>query len=113
MRVTTIFERWNSVLPDGKIRGTDMNSLNHYAYGSIEEWMYRNVAGINPVEEKPGFRQVRLAPRPDYRLKHVKAPLNSAAGLYESQWELNDEGQLKFKFLIPFNTATTVELPDA
>ncbi|MEH7120345.1 family 78 glycoside hydrolase catalytic domain [Neobacillus vireti] len=113
MGATTIWERWNSVLPDGKISGTDMNSLNHYAYGSIVEWMYRNVAGINPVEEKPGFRQVRLAPKPDYRLKHVKATLNSAAGLYESQWEINDEGQLKFKFVIPFNTTATVELPDA
>ena len=29
---TTIWERWNSVLPDGSISGTGMNSLNHYAY---------------------------------------------------------------------------------
>jgi alpha-L-rhamnosidase len=113
MGATTIWERWNSVLPDGKISGTDMNSLNHYAYGSIVEWLYRNVAGINPVEDKPGFRHVRLAPQPDYRLKYAKATLDSAAGLYESQWELNEEGQLKFRFVIPFNTTATVELPDA
>ncbi|WP_462409553.1 glycoside hydrolase family 78 protein [Neobacillus sp. Marseille-QA0830] len=113
MGATTIWERWNSVLPDGKISGTDMNSLNHYAYGSIVEWMYRNAAGINPVEEKPGFRHVRLAPQPDYRLKYVKASLESAAGLYESQWELTEEGQLKFKFVIPFNATATVVLPDA
>jgi alpha-L-rhamnosidase len=113
MGATTIWERWNSVLPDGKISGTDMNSLNHYAYGSIVEWMYRNAAGINPVEDKPGFRKVRLSPQPDYRLKYVKANLNSAAGLYESQWEISDEGKLKFKFVIPFNTSATVELPDA
>ncbi|MFL6555563.1 MAG: alpha-L-rhamnosidase C-terminal domain-containing protein [Bacillus sp. (in: firmicutes)] len=75
--------------------------------------MYRNVAGINPVEDKPGFRQVRLAPQPDYRLKYAKATLDSAAGLYESHWELNEDGQLKFKFVIPFNTTATVELPDA
>jgi alpha-L-rhamnosidase len=113
MGATTIWERWNSVLPDGKISGTDMNSLNHYAYGSIVEWLYRNAAGINPVEEKPGFRHVRLAPQPDYRLKYVKASLDSAAGLYESNWELTDEGQLKFKFVIPFNTTASVVLPDA
>jgi len=113
MGATTIWERWNSVLPDGKISGTDMNSLNHYAYGSIVEWMYRNVAGINPVEDQPGFRHVRLAPQPDYRLKYAKASLDSAAGLYESQWELTEEGELKFKFVIPFNAAATVELPDA
>ena len=113
MGATTIWERWNSVLPDGKISGTDMNSLNHYAYGSIVEWMYRNVAGINPVEDQPGFRHVRLAPQPDYRLKYAKASLDSAAGLYESHWELNENGQLKFTFVIPFNTTATVELPDA
>ncbi|MBM7655534.1 alpha-L-rhamnosidase [Neobacillus cucumis] len=113
MGATTIWERWNSVLPDGKISGTDMNSLNHYAYGSIVEWMYRNVAGINPVEEQPGFRHVRLAPQPDYRLKYAKAKLDSAAGLYESQWELTEDGQLTFKFVIPFNATATVELPDA
>jgi alpha-L-rhamnosidase len=113
MGATTIWERWNSVLPDGKISGTDMNSLNHYAYGSIAEWMYRNVAGINPIEEHPGFRKVRLAPQPDYRLKYAKASLDSAAGLYESQWELKEDGQLSFKFVIPFNATATVELPDA
>jgi alpha-L-rhamnosidase len=113
MGATTIWERWNSVLPDGKISGTDMNSLNHYAYGSIAEWMYRNVAGINPVEDQPGFRKVRLAPQPDYRLKYATATLDSAAGLYESQWKLTEEGQLKFKFVVPFNTSAVVELPDA
>jgi alpha-L-rhamnosidase len=113
MGATTIWERWNSILPNGKISGTDMNSLNHYAYGSIAEWMYRNVAGINPVEDQPGFRSVRLAPQPDYRLKYTKASLDSAVGLYESQWELMEDGQLSFKFVIPFNATAIVELPDA
>jgi alpha-L-rhamnosidase len=113
MGATTIWERWNSVLPDGKISGTDMNSLNHYAYGSIVEWMYRNVAGINPVEDQPGFRHVRLSPQPEYRLKFAKATLDSAAGLYESHWELSEDGELRFTFVIPFNATATVELPDA
>ena len=45
MGATTVWERWNSVEPDGKISGTEMNSLNHYSYGSIVEWMFRNMAG--------------------------------------------------------------------
>jgi len=61
---TTIWERWNSVLPDGTISGTGMNSLNHYAYGSIAEWMYRYMCGINPVEDAPGFRRIKLSPKP-------------------------------------------------
>ncbi len=57
MGATTVWERWNSVLPDGRISGTAMNSLNHYAYGSIVGWMYRDVLGINPVEEAPALRR--------------------------------------------------------
>nr|AYQ75447.1 alfa-L-rhamnosidase RamA [Cohnella candidum] len=110
---TTIWERWNSVLPDGKISGTDMNSLNHYAYGSIVEWMYRYVAGINPAEDKPGFKHVRLTPQPDFRLKFAKASVDSASGRYESGWDLNEEGGLRFRFVVPFDATATVELPDA
>ena len=113
MGATTIWERWNSVLPDGKISGTDMNSLNHYSYGSIVEWMYRYMAGINPVESKPGFRHIKLTPMPDYRLKYAKASYNSSVGLYESQWEISEEGNLSFRFLIPFNASATLILPNA
>lgn len=113
MGATTIWERWNSVLPDGRISGESMNSLNHYAYGSIAEWMYRHMAGINPFEEKPGFKHVKLAPQPDFRLKFAKAKLMSASGLYESGWELSEEGALTFRFVIPFDAEATVVLPDA
>lgn len=111
MGATTIWERWNSVLPNGKISDTGMNSLNHYAYGSIVEWMYRHMAGINPVEDKPGFRHINLKPQPDYRLKYVKAKYKSAVGLYKSQWEISREGDLSFKFIIPFNASASVVLP--
>lgn len=113
MGATTIWERWNSVLPNGKISDTGMNSLNHYAYGSIVEWMYRNVAGFNPVEDKPGFRHIYLRPQPDYRLKYVKAKYNSAVGLYESQWEISEGGDLNFRFVIPFNATASLVLPHA
>lgn len=113
MGATTIWERWNSVLPDGRISGTDMNSLNHYAYGSIAEWMYRHMAGIHPSEAKPGFKHVRLAPQPDCRLRYAKASLQSAAGLYESGWELSENGELKLRFAVPFDATAEAELPDA
>ncbi|MNO14189.1 Bacterial alpha-L-rhamnosidase [compost metagenome] len=110
---TTIWERWNSILPDGTISGTDMNSLNHYAYGAIVEWMYRTVAGIKPTEEAPGFRKAVLAPKPDYRLKEVKAGINTAAGLYKSEWSFDKNGNLTFLFEIPFNATAQVRLPRA
>ena len=84
MGATTIWERWNSVLPDGKISGIGMNSMNHYAYGSIVEWMYRHVCGLRPGQDGPGFVKAELHPQPDRRLGYAKARVNTPAGWYES-----------------------------
>jgi alpha-L-rhamnosidase len=110
---TTIWERWNSVLPDGSISGTGMNSLNHYAYGSIAEWMYRYMCGINPVEDAPGFRKIKLCPKPYGKLSYAKAKFSSPSGYIESGWELKEDGSLTFSFVVPFNTSAKVFLPDA
>lgn len=110
---TTIWERWNSVLEDGSISGTGMNSLNHYAYGSIVEWMYSKMLGINPIEEHPGFKKFILAPKPSSQLRYAKGSFNSPSGLIKSSWEIKANGNLEFKFKIPFNTEAIVKLPDA
>ncbi len=70
MGATTIWERWNSIMPDGKISGTGMNSLNHYAYGAIMEWVYRNVCGLKPVEAEPGFKKFLLEPEINHRFEY-------------------------------------------
>ena len=112
MGATTVWERWNSVEPDGRISGTEMNSLNHYAYGSIVEWMYRYMAGIRPVEEAPGYKRFILAPKPDYRISSCRAGLRSAAGTILSSWQL-EKGQLCFDFTVPFDAQAEIILPDA
>jgi alpha-L-rhamnosidase len=113
MGATTIWERWNSVLPDGKISSTGMNSLNHYTYGSIVEWMYRNAAGINPIEEAPGFKRAKLAPNPDARLQYVKASLDTASGTYKVNWNMTKDNNLEIEFTIPFDCKAAVVLPNA
>ncbi len=112
MGATTIWERWNSVEPDGKISGTEMNSLNHYSYGSIVEWMFRNMAGINPREDYPGFKRFRIAPMPNYQIGSSEVRLRAASGMIESAWEI-DGKQLKFRFTVPFDTQAEIVLPDA
>lgn len=112
MGATTIWERWNSVMPDGSMNPEGMNSLNHYSYGSIVEWMYRHLAGINPVEAAPGFKRAIIKPQPDYRLSGLDCAFQSAAGTYVSNWAIVD-GQLNYQITIPFNAQAQVILPDA
>lgn len=109
---TTIWERWNSVLPDGTISGTDMNSLNHYAYGSIAEWIFQQMCGINPVEDEPGFKKIKFSPKPYGKLQNAKEKLNSASETIESGWEIKEDGSSSFAFIVPFNTTADVILPD-
>ena len=112
MGATTIWERWNSVEPDGSMSGTEMNSLNHYSYGSIVEWMFRDMLGINPSEDGAGFKRFTLLPKPNYQIASAEARLDSAAGLIESAWAIED-GALAFRFTVPFDTRAEIVLPDA
>jgi alpha-L-rhamnosidase len=109
---TTIWERWNSVLPNGKISGTDMNSLNHYAYGSIANWMYCYMAGLTPMEEVPGYKKVIIAPKTDPRIKSVHMIRETAAGHYEIEWCYEENGILGFHIVIPFDCDALIVLPE-
>lgn len=112
MGATTIWERWNSILPDGKISGTEMNSLNHYSYGSVVEWMYRNMAGLHVEEEHPGFTHVTIAPQPDYRITSCAMKYQSAAGTYEIDWNVEKSGEFRLKITVPFGAGAKVVLPN-
>ncbi|MDO5337375.1 MAG: family 78 glycoside hydrolase catalytic domain [Eubacteriales bacterium] len=106
---TTIWERWNSVMPDGSISGTGMNSLNHYAYGSVMEFVYAYAAGIRPLE--PGFKKAVIAPNPDIRLRKIDCTYQSVNGAYVSNWEICKDGRIKAHVEIPFNCEAQVSLP--
>jgi alpha-L-rhamnosidase len=113
MGATTVWERWNSIYPDGSISDTGMNSLNHYAYGSIVEWLYRNAAGINPLENAPGFRRFRLTPQSDKVLKKLDAEFDSSAGLIRSAWNYHDNGELEVQVTVPIGSVAEFILPDS
>ncbi|MCD7954153.1 MAG: glycoside hydrolase family 78 protein [Lachnospiraceae bacterium] len=107
---TTIWERWDSVAPDGTISAEGMNSLNHYSYGSIEAWMYGYVCGVRPAE--PGFRRAVLEPHPDQRLQFANGKLETPMGLYESSWSYDENGNVTYTFTVPFNAEAELQLPD-
>ena len=111
MGATTVWERWNSILPDGSISGTGMNSLNHYAYGSIVDWMYHNLCGLNPVEEAPGYKKAVIRPMPDKRLPWAKLKLDTASGTYQVEWTYG-EGGLHGSVTVPFDCQARLILPN-
>jgi len=108
---TTIWERWNSIDETGHISSTGMNSLNHYAYGSIVSWIWNGCAGLSPVEDEPGFRKARIAPQVNYKLSKMDAVYHSPAGTYQVFWEIEGIETIRIKIHIPAGCEAHVELP--
>ncbi len=106
---TTIWERWNSILPDGTCSGTGMNSLNHYAYGSVIEYVYGHLAGVRPGSR--GFRNAVIAPKPDIRLGHLECTLDTVSGKYVANWSIGKDGQVSVHIEVPFGCTAEVTLP--
>lgn len=106
---TTIWERWNSILPDGKISGTGMNSLNHYAYGSVAEFIFAYSAGLRPAE--PGYSKAIIAPKPDIRLGFISFDYKSPNGRYFCGWRIHDDGMLTVDVEIPFGCTAELHFP--
>lgn len=106
---TTIWERWNSVLDDGHLSGTMMNSLNHYAYGAIIEFLYRDVAGLCPT--KPGFQKIVYTPLINQKLGTMKASYNCPYGTWRSEWEIRPDGRVHIVLEVPFGCTADVGLP--
>ena len=110
LSATTIWERWNSVLDDGSISGTGMNSLNHYAYGSVVNYAVRWLAGFRPLE--PGCCRVRIAPQLDARLGHMNCTYQSASGKYTANWSIERDGSIKVHVEVPFDCTAVLALPE-
>ena len=106
---TTIWERWN-----GDVGDPYMNSLNHYAFGSVGEWMFRHLAGIQADPEEPGFKRFSVAPNicgPDQELNQVAATFESLHGRIVSEWQVTSN-LVKLNVEIPANTSAQVVLPN-
>ncbi|GAB3657224.1 glycoside hydrolase family 78 protein [Echinicola sediminis] len=105
---TTIWERWNSYSKEEGFNPQRMNSLNHYAYGAIGQWMYERIAGISPLEA--GYKKIRIAPFPHDPLSSAAASVNTIYGEVKSAWEIIGN-ELTLHATVPPNTAAKIELP--
>lgn len=84
---TTIWEHWDGIMPDGNFWSADMNSYNHYAYGSVADWIYSVAGGIQRIAAYPGYEKVKIAPTPDKRLDWLSVSLDTRHGKIVSAWK--------------------------
>ena len=109
MGATTVWERWNSLMPDGTPNPDGMNSYNHYAYGSVMEFVYRRVAGIEAKEA--GFAKIKIAPHPVKGLPKLYAEYESVRGKIVSGYSQKG-GKIEYVIEIPGQTEAEIVLPN-
>lgn len=105
---TTIWEHWDGIMENGDFWSADMNSFNHYAYGSVADWVYLTAAGIRAQEAYPGYEKVVIAPHPDARLDWLKATLETRHGLISSKWE-KVNGMWRYEITTPVETEIIID----
>jgi alpha-L-rhamnosidase len=107
---TTIWERWDGYVKGRGFQDAGMNSFNHWAFGAIGEWMWRQIVGLNPEEAQPGWRHFTVAPQPGGGVTWARGRYDSIRGPITSAWRLLD-GIFTLEISVPPNTTATVILP--
>jgi len=120
---TTIWERWDAIHEDGSINSgamatanehqedASMISFNHYAYGAVVDWVYRNVAGLAPTPAEPGYRRTIVSPKPAQGFSFASATIESPYGELSIDWELTLNGDLVTQLNVPFGVTAELDLP--
>lgn len=108
MGATTIWERWDSLLPDGSVNPGEMTSFNHYALGAVADWLHRTVAGLAPGA--PGYRTLDIQPHPGGGLSYASARHTTPYGTAASSWRLTP-GEITVEIEVPPNAMAHVTLP--
>lgn len=108
MGATTVWERWDSMLPDGSINPGEMTSFNHYALGAVADWLHRTVAGLAPAA--PGYREILVRPLPGGGLTFASARHLTPYGEAAVAWH-RDGGLLTLHVRVPVGSRATVHIP--
>lgn len=109
MGATTVWERWDSLLPDGSVNPGEMTSFNHYALGAVADWLHRVVGGLAPAA--PGFRRITVRPRPGGELTWARTAHETPYGRASVEWRAED-GAFTLRAEVPPNTTAEILLPD-
>lgn len=107
---TTVWEHLDGLKPDGTLWNPRMNSFNHYAYGSVAEWLYKGIAGINICEDGAGFRHFQFAPEIGGGISWAEAVLTTMYGEICVSWRRSAD-KIDFHLKVPVNTSADIILP--
>ena len=107
---TTIWERWDGWTPERGFQSPSMNSFNHYTLGSVGEWLYRFVLGIEQEEGSAGFARLLLRPHPGGSPSWARGAYQSVRGLVRAGWSVAGD-RFTFRAEIPPNVTASVRIP--
>jgi alpha-L-rhamnosidase len=105
---TTMWERWNGWTPDGGFGDVSMNSFNHYAFGSVGEYLYSTVGGISAASA--GYNTIRIQPVFGDGITWANTSFDSIHGPIATRWK-HEGDSFTLDVTIPANTTATVYVP--
>ena len=108
---TTMWEHWDSIKEDGTFWSDDMNSFNHYVYGSVYDWIFGVCAGITVNEEGAGYKCVNIRPTPCRKMGFADTTIETSGGTLRSAWRYNGD-DIRFDIAVPNGTVAYLKLPD-
>lgn len=108
---TTMWERWNSYSHEKGFGNASMNSFNHYAYGAVGQWLYKDVAGLWYDETSPGYKNIIFAPKLGGGLTYARATKQTPYGLATSHWKIEGKDFI-WEIQVPANSTANLTLPE-
>lgn len=108
---TTMWEHWDGIREDGSFWSSDMNSFNHYAYGSVFDWIFSVAAGININKNGAGYSDITIKPNPDARVGFMDISIETGYGKIRSMWRYFEDF-IRYEIEIPMGISAWTVLPD-
>ena len=105
-----MWERWNGIDENGEFENPDMNSFNHFAYGSVFGWIYNCALGIKPTEDGTGYSKIKIEPTIDERLPEMHVKMKTVRGILTAEYSRKNE-KIEYKFGIPEGCSAAITLP--
>ena len=106
---TTLWERWDSMLPDGKVNPGEMTSFNHYCFGSVVTFMCERLGGLQCLH--PGWSRMRFAPQPGGGITSAQTKHETPYGWASIKWQV-EEDQFTMWVVVPALTEAEVIVPN-